>query len=242
MQANPTVVDPNNQPNPTLFENGLQKPVGQVSATYPDEIKPGYNLVVYIESASDLNDLCYSDEWARAKNVPSDYKYKWWLCYYMVKYGYAVEDETTAAILAAASPNMAFGDYLKTVVLPYLSASLGSSYHEYNSCEYIPVASNTNTFTQTLPATKQVDCSATYTNANGRTILTSCDVALFSETDRRTSYFDTRPREWDFLCIRDDGTQMTKRANESYIIAQFYQNYGETFDYCLKRKCSQQIS
>lgn len=221
---------------PALFQNALQRPVGKASATYPNDIQAGYNTVIYIESATDSNDLCYSDEWARTDNLTTGYRDKWWLCYYMAKYGYAVDTATTAAILAAETPNMTADEYFRNVVLPYMRISLGPGFYEYNTCQYIPVASNTETFIPTLPATKQVDCLATDANAGTRVILTSCDVAFFSETDQRTSYFDTRPREWDFECILDSGFSMTKRANDSYILNEFYEDPTSNFDYCIDRK------
>lgn len=230
------VTDPETRSGTALFKNALKRPVGKASATYPDDIQAGYNTVVYIESATDSNDLCYSDEWARTDNVTSDYRDKWWLCYYMAKYRYAVEDVTTAATLAAETPNMPEDEYIRNVVLPYLSASLGPGYLEYNTCQYIPMASNTNRFIRTLSEAKQVDCLATDANAGTRAILTSCDVAFFSETDQRTSYFDTRPREWDFRCILDGGESMIKRANDSYILDEFYGKPSSNFDYCIDRK------
>jgi len=221
----------------TTFNSGLRRPVGKVSAAYPDTLPAGYNLVFYMESLAAPNDLCYSDEWARTDNVPSDYRDKWWLCYYMAKYGYAVENATTAAILDAASPNMTADEYLQTVVLPYMSVSLGPGYHEYNTCQYIPMGSNTATFNRTLSATKQVDCSATDANAGTRAILTSCDVAFFSETDQRTSYFDTRPREWNYTCYNDDRYGSTKTANVSYVLSEYYEDpRGLGFEHCLGGK------
>jgi hypothetical protein len=103
---------------------------------------------------------------------------KWFLCYYLQKYGHgSITPSMTGSALG--NPNTTIEK------IAAMNSLLSHNYTEWNTCMYVPLASNTNAnFIASYPGVlKQIDCAATETYAGAATF-TSCDAAITGGTVR----------------------------------------------------------
>lgn len=213
--SNPTVGNP--QGGGTLkFESGLKLPIGQFAAAYPDQLTAGFDTVFYIEEASEPNDICFSELWQTTVvgDLPPDFRYKWYLCYYLREQGLSY---LTGTLTAATTT---------TDKIRAMNNKVGYAYTEYSTCQYKARTKSSATFIPTYTdARRQIDCAATAAN-DGATVGpfdTSCNAALFGGTSniKGGNYYDD-PVLYKFECtsfFADASTTLDFPSTASRIVA-----------------------
>lgn len=120
--------------------------------------------------------------------IPPTHNPQWWLCYSLRKHGFgSITQTSTGSALGSPSTIMDKVDAMK--------ALLTASYVDYNTCQFVPVATNTPHFVASYAeAPKQVNCAATKANHGATTgpFSTSCRAVFASTPDSGSSYWDTR--------------------------------------------------
>lgn len=106
---------------------------------------------------------------------PTHLRTQWWLCFFLQKYGQGSITSTTTGS-ALGSPTTTFGK------IAAMKALLPANYTDWNTCMYVPVASNVNPGFVAYPGVpNQIDCAATETYAGAATF-TSCDATITGGT------------------------------------------------------------